>query len=202
MFFNFFKVNDKGSDCATLYDYFSTMDNVLNTSDVDLDYILIYKDRDLILKDIGFENEDDKLICEAIVDNLEQKAAKHIKNGDTVSIPFIGTIERNWYKQSIRDKAKEFKEFKNSHTESEYKEYFKTACTNIINNHNEEVDKLKREKRFKKLLLPKYINYCKKRSVIYANAWIKMVSLMKVVEFDPDIEDIYERFGFRLDAND
>lgn len=178
------------------------MNNVINTSDIDLDYILIYKDRDLIIRDIGFTNEDDKLICEAIIDNLEQKAAQHIKNGDTISIPYLGTIERNWYKQSIRNKAQEFKEYKNSHNENEYKEYFKATCTQIVNSHNEEVDKLKREKRFKKLLLPKYINHCKKHSVVYANAWLKMISLMTVVEFDPDIEEVYERFGVGLDAND
>lgn len=177
------------------------MDNVVNTSDIDLDYILIYKDRDLILNNIGFNNEDDRLICEAIIDNLEAQAAKNIKEGNTISIPFLGTIERNWYKQGIRDKAEEFKEYKKTHTDEEYKTYFKAACTSIINNHNKEVDKLKKEKQFKKLLLPKYINYCKTRSVIYANAWLKTIRLLDVVEFDPDIEEVYERFRTGLDAD-
>ena len=51
-------------------------------------------------------------------------------------------------------------------------------------------------------MLPKYINHCKNRGVAYANAWLKTIKLMDVVEFDPDIEDIYERFGTGLDAND
>ena len=46
------------------------MDNIVNTNDLDIDYVLIYKDRDLILNDCNF-NEDDKIICDAIIDNLE-----------------------------------------------------------------------------------------------------------------------------------
>ena len=178
------------------------MDNVVNTSDVDLDYILIYKDRDLIINNIGFDNEDDKLICEAIIDNLEAEAAKHIKAGNTVSIPFVGTIEHNWYKKGIKDSYKELKEYKVNHTEEEYKEHFKATCNNIKEQHKELEDKYKRDKRFKAKFLPKYTNYCIKKGIIYANAWLKTITMMTVVEFDPDIEDIYERFGTGLDAND
>ena len=178
------------------------MNNVLNTSDVDLDYILIYKDRDLIIDNIKFDNEDDKLICESIIDNLEHEAAKNIKLGNTVSIPFIGTIEHNWYRQGLKDSYKELREYKNNHTEEEYKEYFKATCNNIKETHQEIEDNHKRERIFKRRLLPKYSKYCIKRGVIYANAWLKTISMMTVVEFDQDIEDIYERFGTGLDAND
>lgn len=178
------------------------MDNVVNTSDVDLDYTLIYKDRDLILDNIGFDKEDDRLICEAIIDNLEQEVAKNIKLGNNISIPFLGTIERNWYKQGIRDNFKELKEYKNTHSEEEYKEYFNAVCNNIKADHKELEDKHKRQKRFKSKVLPRYVNLCKNRSVVYANAWLKTLSFMTVVEFDPEIEEVYERFRLGLDADD
>lgn len=178
------------------------MDNIVKTDEIDIDYPLIYKDKDLIIKDIKFETEDERLICEAIIDNLEQEVAKNIKLGNTVSIPFIGTIERNWYKDGIKSKYKEFKEYKANHSEDEYKAYFKAACEEIKSNHAEVENKAKRERRFKTMVLPKYINLCKKRSVVYANAWLKMLNCMTVVEFDPEIEEIYERFGLGLDAND
>ena len=53
------------------------MDNIVNTNDLDIDYVLIYKDRDLILNDCNF-NEDDRLICDAIIDNLESEITKNV----------------------------------------------------------------------------------------------------------------------------
>ena len=51
---------------------FQLMDNIINSNDLDIDYVLIYKDRELILNDCGFD-EDDRIICDAIVDNLESE---------------------------------------------------------------------------------------------------------------------------------
>lgn len=180
---------------------FQLMDNVVNTNDLDIDYILIYKDKTNILNEIDF-TETDKFICDAIVDNLEKDVAKYVKEGKTVSIPFIGTIENNWYRNTIKAKFQEIKEFKATHTEDEYKEYFKNMCDSIKNEHNENEAAIKRNKRFKTRMLPKYINLCKSRSVIYANAWLKSISLLEVVEFDPDIEEVYERFRLGMDADD
>lgn len=178
------------------------MNNIVNTDEVDLDYTLIYKDKLNILSDINFENEDDALICEAIIDNLEKVASDNIKSGNNISIPFIGTIERNWYKEAIKNNYEDFKEYKANHTEEEYKEYFKSKCEEFKESHAELEDKYKRDKRFKTYMLPRYISHCKKHSVAYANAWLKMIGCMKVVEFDPDIEEVYERFRTGLDAND
>lgn len=171
------------------------MDNVVNTNDIDIDYMLIYKDKDNILSDIGFEDEYDTLTCEAIIDNLEDELVKQLKEGNTVSIPFIGTIEKNWYKSAIRDNYKDFEEYKNTHSKEDYQRYFKAKCEEFKKNHKDKEDKIKRMNKFKSKLLPKYINLCKDKSVVYANAWIAMLYRLEVVEFDADIEDIYERFG-------
>lgn len=178
------------------------MDNVINTDEIDIDYTLIYKDKTNILKELSFETNDEFLICEAIIDNLERDAANSIKSGNNISLPFIGTIERNWYKEAIRDNYKDFRDYKATHTEEEYKDYFKSKCEEFKDNHAIIEEKYKRDKRFKTSVLPRYINYCKKHSVIYANAWLKMIKGMTVVEFDPDIEEVYERFRTGLDADD
>lgn len=177
------------------------MDNIVNTSDVDIDYTLIYKDKEIILNEIGL-SEKDKFITEAIVENLEEEIAIQVKAGKNVSIPFIGSIEKNWYKMEIKSKAKEFRDYKETHTREEYQEYFKTECEKIKENHNEEELKNKKVKAFKSKVLPKYIQLCKNRSVIYANAWLAMAYKLKVVEFDPDIEEVYEKFRLGLDADD
>lgn len=178
------------------------MDNVVNTNEVEIDYTLIYKDKNNILNDIGFNNDNDRLNCEAIIDSLERQVADNIKLGNTVSIPYVGTIEKNWYKAAIKENYQDFREYKSSHTKEEYDEYFKSKCEEFKNDRAELEEKHKREKRFKRMLLPKYNNWIKRRGVIYANAWLKTIKLMDVVEFDPDIEDIYEKFGTGLDADD
>ena len=177
------------------------MDNVVNTSDLDIDYVLIYKDRNLILDDINL-SEEDRFICDAIIDNLESEVAEQVRNGKTVSIPFIGTIENNWYKKAIKEKYSELKDYKSNHTQEEYKEYFKAACEDIKKNHSMKEEKIKSFNRFKTRMLPRYVNLCNKRGVAYANAWLKMINRLTVVEFDPEIEEVYERFRLGLDAND
>ena len=63
-------------------------------------------------------------------------------------------------------------------------------------------EKIKSFNRFKTRMLPRYVNLCNKRGVAYANAWLKMINRLTVVEFDPEIEEVYERFRLGLDAND
>ena len=177
------------------------MDNVVNTNDLDIDYVLIYKDRDLILNDCNF-NEYDRLICDAIINNLESEISKQVKLGKTVSIPMIGTIEPNWYRKTFKEKYSEIKEYKNTHSKEEYDEYFKNICNSIKQDRYNKEEELKRFKQFKSKVFPKYIKLCTTKSVIYANAWLAMINKLTVVEFDPEIEEVYERFGLGLDAND
>ena len=108
------------------------MDNVVNTNEVDIDYTLIYKDKQNILHDINFEDDNDRLICSAIIDNLERQLADNIKIGNTVSIPFVGTIERNWYKMAIKDNYQDFRDYKASHTKEEYDEFYKIIKKELL----------------------------------------------------------------------
>lgn len=177
------------------------MDNIVNSNDIDIDYTLIYKDKDLILDELDL-NETDRFITEAIVDNLEEEIAKQVKAGENVSIPFIGSIEKNWYRMGIKAKAKEFKDYRESHSREEYQAYFKAECEKLKNEHDEEENRIKKIKTFKSKVLPKYLRLCNSKGVIYANAWLAMANKLTVVEFDPDIEEVYERFRLGLDADD
>lgn len=169
------------------------MNNIVNTNDIDIDYTLIYKDRDLILDDINL-SEDDRFITEAIIESLESEVANKVKEGFTVSIPFIGSIDRQWYREAIKSKYNEFREFKETHTKEEYKEYFKEETDKIKRNHSEEEDKLKRFKKFKSKLLPRYIQLSATKGSVYANCWLVTLNKLEIVEFDPEIEEVYERF--------
>ena len=177
------------------------MDNITKSDELDIDYVLIYKDRDFILNDCGFD-EDDKIICDTIIDNLEANVAKNIKAGKTVSIPMIGTVEPNWYRRTFKEKYSEIKEYKKTHTKEEYDVYFKDICNSIKQDRYNKEEELKRFKQFKSKVFPRYIKLCTTKGVVYANVWLAMINKLTVVEFDPEIEDVYERFRLGLDADD
>lgn len=103
----------------------NTSFNIANTSsheDFDDDYILIYKDINNILDDIGFQ-DDDRILCKSIIENLEKEASINIRKDKCVAIPHIGTIQKNWYRSKLISHYKDFKEARKTMTREEYKEY-------------------------------------------------------------------------------
>ena len=98
--------------------------NIANTSsheDFDDDYILIYKDINNILDDIGFQG-DDRILCKSIIESLEKEASINIRKDKCVAIPHIGTIQKNWYRSKLISHYKDFKEARKTMTREEYKE--------------------------------------------------------------------------------
>lgn len=90
----------------------NTSFNIANTSsqeDFDDDYILIYKDINNILDDIGFQS-DDRILCKSIIESLEKEASINIRKDKCVAIPHIGTIQKNWYRSKLISHYKDFKE--------------------------------------------------------------------------------------------
>ena len=53
----------------------------------------------------------------------------------------------------------------------------------------------------KKKLLPTWIKLSKKHSAAYANLWLYAMGKLEIIEFDEEVEEIYERFGIGLDAD-
>lgn len=170
------------------------MNNTLKTDDIDLDYVLIVKDKDILLNEIDFTNKE-RLLCSAIIDNLEKQASKEIISGKCVSIPFLGTIQKNWYKSKVISHYKDFKQARNTLSKDEYKEYVRQTMEEEIKIHNDEEAKIKKFNKFKRSVLPQYLKLMNKHGVAYANAWLVTRQKFEVVEFDEEIEEIYERFG-------
>ena len=52
----------------------------------------------------------------------------------------------------------------------------------------------------KKKLLPTWVKLSKKHSIIYANLWLYAMSQLEIIEFDEEVEEIYERFGIGLEC--
>lgn len=181
----------------------NTSFNIANTSsheDFDDDYILIYKDLNNILDDIGFQDEE-RILCKSIIESLEKEASINIRQNKCVAIPHIGTIQKNWYRTKLISHYKDFKEARKTMTKEEYKEYTAKVMEEEKQKHYEEEDKIKNERKFKKKLLPTWIKLSKKHSATYANLWLYAMSQLEIIEFDEEVEEIYERFGIGLDTD-
>lgn len=181
----------------------NTSFNIANTSsneDFDDDYILIYKDINNILDDIGFQG-DDRILCKSIIESLEKEASINIRKDKCVAIPHIGTIQKNWYRSKLISHYKDFKEARKTMTREEYKEYTAKVMEEEKQKHYEEEEKIKTEHKFKKKLLPTWIKLSKKHSAAYANLWLYAMGKLEIIEFDEEVEEIYERFGIGLDAD-
>ena len=116
-------------------------------------------------------------------------------------INHIGTIQKNWYRSKLISHYKDFKEARKTMTREEYKEYTAKVMEEEKQKHYEEEEKIKTELKFKKKLLPIWIKLSKKHSAAYANLWLYAMGKLEIIEFDEEVEEIYERFGIGLDAD-
>lgn len=174
---------------------FNKVPNTIITDDFDSDYILIYKDINNILDDINLHGED-RILCKSIIDNLEKEAAINIRQEKCIAIPHIGTIQKNWYRSKLISHYKDFKEARKTMTSEEYIEYTAKVMEEEKRKHKEEENRIKAEKRFKKRFLKRWISITKDRGYAYANLWLYAITKLSIIEFDSEIEEVYERFGY------
>lgn len=169
---------------------------VKQDDEFDKEYVLIYKDTENILDDINYENMDDRLICKSIINSIEKEASLQFKAEKCISIPHIGTLQKNKLKSAIIRQYKDFKEKRKTLSKEEYLEYTRSIAQREKDRiTKEEVDKknwLKYKKKFMKVYMTKF----KDRGAVYANAWLYTHYMLQGIEFDPDIEDVYETFRY------
>lgn len=84
----------------------------------------VYKISEDIINELDITQKD-KVIMYNIVNCLEKFAMANIIAGKTISIPHNGTISIDWKYLVNKDNRELFKEFRESHSEEEYKEYRK-----------------------------------------------------------------------------
>lgn len=161
------------------------------------DYVMIYKDIDNILEDVGFVTDDDKVLCRSIIDSLEKEAAEQLLAGKCISLPYIGNIRRSPIKMAMISHYKEFKQKRNELSKPDYIAY----CRDVMYKEkrriqNEEVHKRKMNT-LKKKHLKLWLDKQTSMGDAYANLWLIAFKNWTVIEFDWDIEIAYrESYGF------
>ena len=171
---------------------FKPSKNVVPNTDIDTDYILIYKDIDNVLDDIDFVTNDDRVLCRSIIDSLEKEAAAQLLDGKCIQLPYIGNMRRSPIKMAMISHYKEFKEKREVLTKSQYIAYCKDVMKHEkMRIQNEEVRKRKMST-FKKKKLKQWLSRMKQFGAPYANAWLLSITKFTVIEFDWDVEQAYQ----------
>ena len=162
------------------------------SSELDDDYVLIYKDVDNILDDIDFVVDDDRILCKTIIDSLEKEAAAQLLAGKCVQLPYIGNIRRNPIKMALIKRYKEFKEKRSQLSREDYVAYCKKVMRQEkIDLQNAEIHKRKMNT-FRKKNLKIWMEKKKAFGDAYANVYLYVLKYWTAVDFDWDVELAYQ----------
>ena len=168
-----------------------TIDDRLNESDIE--YSIISKNKNDILNELDFENEEEKLLCDSIINNLEKDMSDAIKNMKVAQIPHIGCIRINPVKREFRNSKLHLNTIRKSVSKEQYKEHVRSYIIDL-KEKQELKDKEKlifirirrnNKKRFEMLF--------KKCGKAYANLFIMSIYWLKEVPFDKEWEEHYQQ---------
>lgn len=161
-------------------------------NEADSEFVIISKNRNDILNDVEFENEDERILCDSIITNLEIYAADRIRNMKTVSLPFIGTIRIDPVKHEFKEHKLHLGAIRKSLTKEDYKEHVRSFIYDFKNKQIE-IDKnkivLANIKKNNKIKYEKLYKTCGRA---YAELFIKAISWLKEVPYSQEFEDYYK----------
>lgn len=153
----------------------------------------IEKDIEGIICGIDFATEEDELLCRDIILNLELTAAEEIKNDKCVQLPFIGSIRKNPLKKVLDENRTAFRLARKNLNDDDFKAY----CAETFQNKK---DKLRLEdyrkakiKEIRNKYKTRYEQYVTHLGPAYANMFLNAILMMRMVEFDQEFEDTYNR---------
>lgn len=177
---------------ALLINY--NMEDITNEqlNEADIEYVIVSKNKNDILNELDFENEEERLLCDSIISNLEKTASDTIHDMKVAQIPFIGCLRINPVKRKLRDAKLHLRAVRNSLTKEQYKEHVRSYVVDLKEKQKEE-DRIKlafaRIKRNNKKRYEQLFKICGKA---YAELFIMSIYWLKEVPFDAEWEEHYQ----------
>ena len=156
------------------------------------DFMVISKTSSDIINGMYFETEEDKLLCESIIDNLEKSISEGLKEEKIVQLPFLGCLRKSPLKKEVRKNYTNFKIARKYMSKEDYKAHVKA----VVNDAKEKIAKddfLKlRIKRIKSKNKKKYESLYLKVGKAYAEMFIFALLNLKEVPFNQEIQDAFD----------
>lgn len=157
---------------------------------------VICYEADDIIERLDFKSEEEALICRDIVNSVESIAAEFLKEQKPAFLPFVGTMSLAYGRLEVYKKKGEFyKMRKDVRLNIITKEEYKVKCAKIIN--DSENNKERNQEYLENLRTVRAFNQNNYRFIIHtkglkaAEKYIETLASFKVVEFDQEVEDLY-----------
>lgn len=172
-------------------------ENIINNDIESLpdDFPITVKDSSNILAEINFKTTDDMLLMKSIVNSMEKEIADSVSKDLCVSIPYIGRIRRNNYKQYFLSRKEEHKTAKKHLSREDYAAYIKEFKNDYYENKKAEDELQLKIKRLKSIFKDKYKLYSTKINKAYADLFIHSLMWFEVVPFDQEVQDQFDRLN-------
>ena len=145
------------------------------------EFSVVVKNRKDILNDIGFDNIEDKVLCNDIIKSLENFAADNIRDMKVVNIPMIGCVRINPIRRALRNKKLHLSLIRSNLTKEEYKNYVRDTIVEL-KTKQKAIDKYKaRFNRIKSIYKKKYTLMYNTIGKAYAELYITALTLFNEV---------------------
>lgn len=170
------------------------MEDITNEqlNEADIEYIIVSKNKNDILNELDFKNEEERLLCDSIISNLEKTASDTIRSMKVAQIPFIGCLRINPVKRKLRDAKLHLSAVRKSLTKEQYKEHVRSYVIDLKEKQIEE-DRIKLVfTRIRRNNKKKYEQLFKKCGRAYAELFIMSIYWLKEVHFDQEWEEHYQ----------
>ena len=145
-----------------------------------------------IANELNYENDTERIIIRNIIKHIETKAGETIKDNKTVLIPYIGSLRKSAVKREFRKERENLKTARTIMTPEVYKKYVKATYYECVDRINNEEDAKRQLARLVAYNRKKYNQLFKSVGETFAKTWIYSLSLVEVIEFNQEVEDMFK----------
>lgn len=151
-----------------------------------------------ILADINFANDDELDICKDIITQLETKASQILVQGGTVALPYVGRLRKPRVKEEYEKNRKLIKVAKTVMNPQDLRDYKHDLYWECVAKVESEDNCKKLRKRLIAKNRKRYVEKYKLFGEFGANLWIESLLWIKPVEFNQDVQDVFDE----IEANE
>lgn len=154
-----------------------------------------------IYDSLGFDNLDDIEICKSIITQLESKAAEVLVQGGTVALPYVGRLRKPLVKQEVNKQRHLLKVARSVMDKEDYKQYKKDLYAECVDKIASEDEKRLIKRRLIALNKKRYLQKYKLFGEAGANLWIDSLMWLKGIEFNQEVQDVFDEIEANENSN-
>ena len=187
---------------ADIINYSMSVEVNEHINEIEDEYQIIVKNKNDILNEMDFENEEERVLCDDIITNLEKMIADSISSMKVAQIPFIGCVRINPIKRKLRDSKLHLSNIRKSLTKEQYKEHVRSFVIDMKEKQKQEDRNKVVFHRIRSNNKKRYEELFKRCGRAYAELFIMSVYWMKEVPYDADWEFQYQVLSGRINEED